>query len=100
MPITTKSKVFLAGPLTGGGPAYFHPEDVSIVMSQPGAVAVTVVDAIINNTQCRVMVAVQEFDENGVILKVLDDADHLVAVGCPPFNKAGGVFLSDPQPQE
>lgn len=97
MPFTTCSQAsFNAG--DGGGPSYFHPEDISIVMSQPGALAVTCMNAIVSGVECKVLVAVSAFHENRTIAEKLDDQNHLMAIACPPFNKAGGIFEPEPEP--
>lgn len=93
-----------------GGPSkgYFHPEDVAIVMSQKRlnadgsideAEVAVVVNAVVSNRDCKVLLAASGKGSNGYE-SLFDDPDHLVALLCPPYTEEGGIFRPDPQPAQ
>ena len=98
MPFTTCSQASFDVGNGGDVPSYFHPEDISIIMSQPDAIAATCRNAIVSGTACKVLVAVTGFNPDGTISGILDDENHLMAIACPPFNKKGGIFEPVPEP--
>lgn len=97
MPFTTVSKVSLD--MGSGGPkkGYFHPEDISIILSQNKADVAVVVNAIVAGVECKVLLGATGTGTDGYESR-LDGPDHLVALLCPPFTIEGGVFTPDPQP--
>ena len=84
---------------TGARPnAYFHPEDIKIILEQKGAIAVTQVNAIIDGQDCAVLVGVSVLGGGPptVATILLDSVGDLIVLPCPPLNHAGGVRLSFP----
>ena len=77
---------------------YFHPQDISVVMNQPGAISTQVENAKINGHDCLVLIAVTQVDEKDEVIARLDQTNDIIAIGCPPFRKKGGVFDPDPHP--
>ena len=77
---------------------YFHPQDIAVVMSQPGAISVQVDNARINGHDCLILLAVTQVDEKDVVIARLDRPNDIIAVLCPPFRKRGGVFDPNPHP--
>ena len=98
MPFTTCSQASLNAGDGGAQASYFHPEDISIVMSQPDAVGVTSMNAVVSGVNCKVLVAVSVLNTDGTIAEKLDGPNHLMAIACPPFNKKGGIFEPVPVP--
>jgi hypothetical protein len=72
--------------------AYFHPEDIDIVLDQPGANAIHHINVRVNGQDCAVIIGVNEFTPAGVTT-LLDEVDDLIALPCPPFNQAGGIRI-------
>jgi len=90
---------------------YFHPEDISILLNQDGAVAVTSVGVKIKDNQMiTALIGVEGQGENGEpailennTLKItrLDKAGrNFIALPCPPYNNNGGLFLTDLTPHD
>lgn len=101
MPFTTfKDGKIVLGGAGNGDLSYFHPEDISVILSQPGAMAVEAIRAKVGvnpTIECVVLIAVQ-FDKSGQITSRFTSEDHLAALPCPPYTREGGEFFRDPKP--
>ncbi len=78
--------------------SYFHPQDIAVVLSQPGVISFQVENAKINGHDCLVLIGVTAVDENEEVTARLDGENDIIATNCPPFKKRGGIFDPDPQP--
>lgn len=76
--------------------AYFHPKDVEVLMGQAGATAFSVMNAIVNNKDCAIMIAVTDKNAEGAV-GYLQEPDHFIAFCCPPLvDQFGGVYIERP----
>lgn len=77
-------------------PPYFYPEDISIVLSQEGVVALhlCIVEFPSNHSSGKS----PSFALFGIVIdddgkyKRLDDPDHLIALSCGPNNEQGAIY--------
>ena len=94
MPYTTRDKVDLVQPGTTGTSG-FYSEDISAVLNQPGANRVTNYIATLSNgssnDEFSILIAVDKE------LELLNGADDLVALSCPPFDGNAGQFKANPE---
>lgn len=90
MPFTTVSNVSLNQGNGNPDPYYFHPDDTNIILGQFGANGTTILKIIFDGKECYGQLGVN-VDENNTVT-VLNQPQHFVALACPPFNDAGGVF--------
>lgn len=106
MPFTILSPNIVTLNSGNGGPATagFKEGDINIILSQPNAIGVCILPAKVkdphdNNSEkeCRVMIGISGYnvDEQGNTTTpiLMNSPEHLAAVGCPPFNRAGGQIL-------
>ncbi len=78
--------------------AFFYPEDISIILMQGKNLVPRAVYAIVGENEIPSMVLVAtELDSSGNIVRHLVEDNHVVALGCFPFNREGGTFEIIPQ---
>jgi hypothetical protein len=100
MPFTTFEQGIIKPGIDGGRfSSYYHPEDISIIMNQPGAMAVHAIPASVGDPalDCTILIAVQH-DKSGNITAMFTGPNNLAALPCPPYTREGGEFLKNPQP--
>ena len=84
--------------------SYFHPGDTARVLSQAGAVAFVVVNAVVgqdppvNKRDCKVLIGVKSatvIDGEVPTDQWIVHNDAWVALPCPPYNKDDNLYLDD-----
>ncbi len=99
MAYSTVSQVALGVAISTDPKSNFYLQDISFIMSQPGAIGVHLMTVKSKATakEGHVLVAVEEFDPlTGEAAKLLDKAEDLIALGCPPFLNTAGEFIANP----